>query len=319
MTSFSTGLKVLFILIPVLLVLSLASYFIVKKIKKFLKKIPDNVDVDGFDEILYISGYMYDTKQDIFYSHPKAWQKDFGYCSLYDEAAAPFSMIIDCEPIYFDYNGKKWLIEFWKGQYGMTTGCEVGIYSTSGPDINIPGVFEGAFYHCAKERDLFEISISLIKNKKVLFTRQDNYWWLTGFILGEFSDPSDLIVDIKITLKSRGMLKAFIKGLKDTGYSKYEMLVIENTVSLIFSDPFTKQPDSRTKKAEYITQLKNKYFCDEYIEITNPYDNISDKLKAVKKQSPELYRKVLDIGKSKNLFNVFKTLNLDSDRKKRNY
>lgn len=306
------NLSYLFFLIPILLILlSIACYFVVRKIKKYLKKIPDNVNIDGFDELLYISGYTYDVAQDIFYSHPKAWQKDFGYCRLYDEAAAPFSMIIDCEPIYFEYNGRRWLIEFWKGQYGMTTGCEVGIYSTRGPDINIDNVFKGTFFHTAKNKDLFEISISLIKNNRILFTRQGNYWWITGFILGEFSNPSDLIMDIRITLNSRAMLEAFIQGLRQTGYANYEIIKSNNTVALIFNEPHSEQPSSRTKKLEQNVQRKNKYYCDEYMDITRPYDNITDKLNAVRTQAPEIYKKVLDFGKSKNLFNVIKTLNLD--------
>ena len=35
---------------------------------------------------------------DIFYSLNDCWQRDFGYCRLYDEACAPLAMIIDCEP-----------------------------------------------------------------------------------------------------------------------------------------------------------------------------------------------------------------------------
>ena len=71
---------------------------------------------DELDEAINAAGYSYDSKEDIFYSNIDAWQKNMGYCQLYDEAAAPLGMIIDCEPIHFIYNGKRWLIEFWKGQ-----------------------------------------------------------------------------------------------------------------------------------------------------------------------------------------------------------
>ena len=27
-----------------------------------------------------------------------------------------------CLPVYFDYGGKTWLMEFWKGGYGITAG-----------------------------------------------------------------------------------------------------------------------------------------------------------------------------------------------------
>ena len=39
-----------------------------------------------------------------------------------------FQMVFDALPIYFDYRGRTWLIELWKGQYGINTGAELGIY-----------------------------------------------------------------------------------------------------------------------------------------------------------------------------------------------
>ena len=37
-------------------------------------------------------------------------------------------MIIDAYPVYFDYQDKTWMIEFWRGQYGINTGAEIGVY-----------------------------------------------------------------------------------------------------------------------------------------------------------------------------------------------
>ena len=100
--------------------------FLVKTVVSIFKK--TEMEDEYLEEIIHNLGYGYDKWQDIFYSKLNGWQRDMGYCRLYDEVAAPMSMIIDCEPIYFEYDNKKWLIEFWKGQYGMTTGCEVGVY-----------------------------------------------------------------------------------------------------------------------------------------------------------------------------------------------
>ncbi len=41
-------------------------------------------------------------------------------------------MVIDAFPVYFNYEGRTWLVEFWKGQYGINTGGEVGIYHAKG-------------------------------------------------------------------------------------------------------------------------------------------------------------------------------------------
>lgn len=82
-------------------------------------------------------GFQYDMRKDLFYSSMHTWQRKMGYCRFYDEKAPVLDMDIDSEPFYFTYNGYDWLVEVWKGQYGMTTGAEVGIYRTEEqPDRN---------------------------------------------------------------------------------------------------------------------------------------------------------------------------------------
>ena len=80
------------------------------------------------NELIEPFGFAYDGRQNIFYSRMDSWQRKYGYGRMFDEAAAPLNMIIDCEPVYFEYKDKRWLIEFWKGQYGIATGAEVGVY-----------------------------------------------------------------------------------------------------------------------------------------------------------------------------------------------
>ncbi len=133
------------------------------------------IDQETLDKVIATAGYSYDPKE-IFYSNMDAWQRKLGYCRLYDEAAASLGMIIDCEPIYFTYGGKRWLIEFWKGQYDLTTGCEIGVYTTEGFDLDIPSVFKGPFYHAASNEELLQMSLSLKKNGETLLTRVDKHW-----------------------------------------------------------------------------------------------------------------------------------------------
>jgi hypothetical protein len=246
------------------------------------------------DEAIEAAGYSYDPKQDIFYSNMDAWQRDMGFCRLYDEASVPLGMIIDCEPIEFEYDGKRWLIEFWKGQYDLTTGGEIGIYTTKSSDINIPGIYNGPFYRSAGDEDVLSMSFSLKKKGKTLLTRQEKHWWLTGFKLGEFSEPSELTMDLSIILKDKTMCDAFVKGLTNTGYSKDEISINGNKVALRFDKPHTVQPITRTPEADLVIQIKNKLLCDKYQEITAGYDNFPDKIKAIKKQAPKLYENVIN-------------------------
>lgn len=257
------------------------------------------------DAAIKTAGYSYEPRQDIFYSNMNAWQRNMGYCRLYDEAAAPLGMIIDCEPIYFEYKGKRWLIEFWKGQYDLTTGCEVGVYTTDKPDLNIPGVFTGTFFESASNEDRLKIVYYLKKNGDILLARKDKHWWLTGFKLGEFSQPYELSMRISITLKDKEMLNAYLKGLTNAGYNKNEILVNGTTVDVRFTNPRTPQPSTRTRDTDMIIQRKNRMLCKMYEDITKPYDNFPDKMNALREQSPDLYKEVLKMGKNIQLFNVF--------------
>ncbi len=260
------------------------------------------LDLDDLNNDLKPFGFAYYPGQDYFYSIMNGWQSEVGYCQAYDEGSAALSMIIDCEPIYFKYGGKKWLIELWKGQYGMTTGCEVGIYTTTGPSLNIPGVFNGTFYFCADKEDHLPLSVVLKKNGRELFNRKELHWWLTGFRLGEFSWPSELTVDIEITLKDEVMRDAFIGGLMKTGYSMNEFTVRGNTVSLLYDTPHSKQPSTRTPTIENYMQTNNIRNCEAYNIATKTYNNTVDRLNYVRYAAPKLYHKIIDVGSTKELF-----------------
>ena len=73
-------------------------------------------------------GFSYLADQDIFTSTRDAWQRKMGYQSLYNRGAVHFNMVFDYLPVYFDYNDKTWMIQLWKGQYGVNTGGEIGVY-----------------------------------------------------------------------------------------------------------------------------------------------------------------------------------------------
>ena len=73
--------------------------------------------------------YCGNTTGDFLYARIDAYQKDLGYCYSYDESIIGVSSAILCEPIYFFYDGKEWMVEMWKGQYGIETGAEIGIYN----------------------------------------------------------------------------------------------------------------------------------------------------------------------------------------------
>ena len=171
-----------FLLMPISFILfKMVTSILVKKIGKF--------SYDGIS----ILGFAYDSKKDAFYSTKDAWQKNFGYCHLYDILAPVFRMIIDTESIRFNYNNKNWLITFWKGQYGIVTGAEIGIYNTIEKKVN-----KKTLYFPAEDNEMLDMSFILYKNGKEITRISAKHWWLAIFKLAMFSKPKELTMDIKI-------------------------------------------------------------------------------------------------------------------------
>lgn len=264
--------------------------------------------VEELNKDLEPFGFAYYEPDDLFYSNMECWQRTCGYCRLYDEACAPLSMIIDSEPIYFEYDNRRWLIELWKGQYGLNTGCEMGVYSTASPMLDIPDLFNGTLYECVKDDDLLLLGFTLIKKNKVIMARRARHWWLTGFKLGEFSEPEDLIMNCEITLKDQAMLDAFIGGLQEAGYKTNEFSVKKLTVNLIFNKPRTSQPATRNELIDNIMQTNNRNNCETYELLTKKYENTLDKINIVKLESPKLYRKITNVANTTDMFKSFATI-----------
>lgn len=266
------------------------------------KEVERKRNVEYINELLEPYGYAYDPNQDILYSIVDAWQRKMGYSRLYDELAAPSFMIIDCEPVYFEYNNKRWMVEFWKGQYGIMTGFEIGVYYTDGPDLTDQH-FNWTFYNCADDDNMLKMKSTLTKNGKSIMKRKGLHWWLTGFKPGEFSEPQELTANIAIALKNIEMRNAFLRGLRKAGYTKKEITIKGNTVSFTFDKPKTPQPYTRTPELERIIQKKNRELCHRFNEITKSYDNVPDKIIVLKEIDPDMLKRVLSIGKAKGIFN----------------
>lgn len=317
LTFLSENVMLFTIIGAVLLFITALGFLLIKKKKRKKYEVVEPVtsiignDSERLAELnneLYPFGFAYEPYQDVFYSLLNPWQRELGYCRLYDEASAAVSMIIDCEPICFEYNGYKWMIEFWKGQYGMNTGGEVGIYYTTGPDLNIPGLFNGTFYYCVSDNDLINMSFAFRKNGNLLFTRSGYHWWLTGFKLGEFSSPSELTMDIVLDLYDRHMANAFVEALIKAGYSDDEYLLQGRRVQIHYGKPHTKQPITRTSFTEYIMQRNNENFCNSYNYLTQAYTDTLDKLEIVRMESPDMYQRILNVGKQRAVFDSFNNI-----------
>ena len=236
---------------------------------------------------VWAAGFDYDPGQDIIYSRMDALQRKFGYAYGYDNAALAMSAVIDCEPIFFDYAGKHWMIELWKGQYGLEAGCEIGVYTRKiGDSSGIYPLLDGTlgrrpgdgaashnlFYDCAADGDRLKLSLTLYRDGRALFTRgPELHWWLTGFKWGVLARPEQLTVDIGIEFPDAGMRDAFAGALRQLGYR--DVQIAGNTVRFAFAKPFNPQPrDNAPRGVVDAIMQANQRVVDAYRNL-NPATN----------------------------------------------
>ncbi len=182
-----------------------------------------------------LAGYLYDPAEKCFYTASDPWQRAMAYTLIYD-VASPFVWInFDTVRLKFDYAGENWMIQVWKGQYGMLFyGAEIGVYTK-------PVERNFGIYDCADDEHLLKMSMDFYEYetgflKKPAWEKKfsrpyGDYWWCTGFLpgnkLGEFEN---LRLTARITMKDYDMLEAFTGALRNQVIS-YET----NGLDVIFS------------------------------------------------------------------------------------
>lgn len=233
-------------------------------------------------------GFEFDYCQDIVISQDNPWQRDLGYTDLYDLKAPFLNMVFNAEPIYFEYDCKEYRIEFWKGQYGITTGAEVGIYVRETHN-------KKTIYRAAHDDERLDISFKLNK-KCTLFSRCDRSWWLTGFDVGLFSRPKDLMMDICMEFKDKCMQEAFVDGLINAGYSNSNICICENVVCFEYCCPNNYKLNKHYKLIKCIAQIFNRINCHIYSFVTRFFNRTLDKLTYLSFLSPCLYRHIIKIS-----------------------
>lgn len=161
-------------------------------------------------------------------------------------------MIIDTEPIRFYYNHKNWLITFWKGQYGIVTGAEIGVYCTKQQKVN-----KATIYFPVSNEEMLDMEFTLYRKNRKIATVKEKHWWLVIFKLGMFSWPKNLSMDIMITFPNVLMLKSFLDSFIQLGYTTKDFKIKDRTFSFYFTKPHTKQVNTRIWYKDWIRQFYN--------------------------------------------------------------
>ena len=165
-------------------------------------------------EYLKTAGYEYDAQQNIFYTHLNPWQRMMGFTDLYDLAAPITNMWYLTLKVDFSYGDYDWRLQWWKGQYGVLEGAELGVYTRDlGSELD--------FYDCAADENLLRMemeyyqSVAKYNNGDRLFIRKEQeHWWLTGFKFG-VTEPKTCVVVATLYARDEDMADKIEIGLQN--------------------------------------------------------------------------------------------------------
>ena len=233
------------------------------------------------DNLAESIGYTYDNSQDIFTARQDAFQKNFGYRTFYDIAATYVNMVFDYETVYFDYIGRTWLIEMWKGQYGINTGCELGVYYAD--SIISPDKYSTTHFTPVTDENMLEIYLRPNRHSPEsgntftnLGQRKERHWWLTLFKMGAFTKPSDLFVNTSITFADCQMLNSFLESFrKALPHTTYKVTNLTVYFTFFQSDRTYSLYNRLVRRLSLATC---KRYCNWFNKITKPFSNSGDKL-----------------------------------------
>ena len=167
-------------------------------------------------------GFDVDIYDLVLYATVNCWQRKFGFSVLYDAFSHSSPLFnYTTRRFIFDYAGKEWLIQIWKGNYAMiTNGAELGVY-------NRPQGKIGLFYGSASDDEMMPMSIELLHGDEVLFSRPVTlHWWSNCF---KFTKtlylPQTLTMNFTLTFPDAEMLAAFTDAVENEGFGDVDYSV----------------------------------------------------------------------------------------------
>ena len=156
------------------------------------------------------SGFEIDIYELTLYTIVRSWQRKYGFGLLYD-------LFSDSNPAFvyvtrrfkFDYAGKSWMLQIWKGNYAMiSNGGEVGIYNRARNKT-------GTFYNSVSDDEMLKMQMDIYHGDELLVSRgPETTWWLTAFKLSRtLYLPDTLTMKFSVTVKDEEMLRALLAAI----------------------------------------------------------------------------------------------------------
>ncbi|WP_394924750.1 DUF4474 domain-containing protein [uncultured Robinsoniella sp.] len=255
-------------------------------------------------------GLVWNSDKHIFTTAPNVWNQNSGYMGLFDEKATHYHILFDCEPVYFEYQGRTWMLELWKGQYGIHTGAEIGVYAAD--HLVSPVFLNEIHFENVPQSEMLQFSFRLLQGRETLFTVSAMQRRLSGFLTGNLSSPDSLRMQVSITFPNTGMMDAFVDSLLILGYQLSDLSLYQLTVAFCFTTP-KKLPKKVTGSLgacmkilsrKYWLTVTNRIYMKSFLLLTRPFEDTQDRLIYLQFYLPPLYHKIVCMGISGKRFGM---------------
>ena len=206
-------------------------------------------------------GFILDPYQFTIINQKPVFQYIFGFNDIYDAFTWGVNVWADMIKCEFNYDGKDWRVQFWKGGYGtfFATGGEIGIYTK-------PESREIEHYGAAAREDWLYLTYTMYNRGQELYTRpspylisdKGPYWWAPGYkilsICTDFmsSPRTNVVMDATIEFKDNEMALLFIGCMKEKGFE-----ALGNGVTMGLDTPETYVLLADEKSVRFIWQNVN--------------------------------------------------------------
>lgn len=190
--------------------------------------LPDDMSLAGLSRkgynVVGLKEYIYNNDMD-----PNCTQRKLGYNKFYDWGAQLIDFSIDTKRMKFNYDGKDYMIQIWKGQYISgdigTVGGEVGIYTRAEGKSSA-----NSHYDCAGTDDELYMELTIFWDEAgdgnylpQLTRNYGRHWWETGYVDGQLAnikDSTPLRLLSHITFKDEEQAIGFENALISNGFAK---------------------------------------------------------------------------------------------------
>ena len=181
----------------------------------------------GFWSVVGLPSLRYWPSEEYIFHTKYAYQWLFGFNSVYDTLSPVAGCFFDTLRFKFNYGGRDWMLQVWKGTYGygLFTGGEIGLYSK-------PQWSPLEHYQGATASNWIGMELSIYNRQTKLFTRpMENTWWVTGFKQYIMQDWSREFCTMEATLRfpNAEMAAAFAQAVAAKGFAQAQSLVLDRS------------------------------------------------------------------------------------------